>query len=373
MPLTLQALSDCATFSLLNSRTSATISSKGRRQSQIRSTSPWTLSRLVVNRSPLTSISSARFQLNGSIVGGPNGSKTYQVPNKSNNYGVAREEKRQLVGSVESLEENGDSMRMGLSKMAVLTGLVALQVCMPAFAQSLGLEVARSSDSTGLMTDVSDFQSGFSSAFLLIFFSEIGDKTFFIAALLATRKSNIAVFTGTFGALAAMTVISVVLGRAFHLLDNLIPTLGTTQLPLDDLAAVVLLVYFGISTLLDAASMEGSKSEDEKQDAELAIAGVSEDGSLGLQAAASTIAATFVLVFVAEWGDKSFFATIALAAASSPAGVVTGAIAGHGVATALAVLGGSFLSEYVSEKLIAYTGGVLFLVFAATTLVDILK
>jgi putative Ca2+/H+ antiporter (TMEM165/GDT1 family) len=116
--------------------------------------------------------------------------------------------------------------------------------------------------------------------------------------------------------------------------------------------------------------MEGSKAEEEKQDAELAIVGVAKDSNMGLQA---TVAATFALVFVVEWRDKSFFSTIALAAASSPAGVVIGAIAGHGVATVLAMLGGSFLSEFIFEKLIAYIGGIFFLVFAATTLVDILK
>ena len=63
---------------------------------------------------------------------------------------------------------------------------------------------------------------------------------------------------------------------------------------------------------------------------------------------------------LAEWGDKSFLATIALAAASSPTGVVLGAVGGHGVATGIAVVGGSYLSRFLSEKVVAYVGGVAF-------------
>lgn len=43
--------------------------------------------------------------------------------------------------------------------------------------------------------------------------------------------------------------------------------------------------------------------------AELAVSEVSGNGA-GLLAAANTAISTFLLVFVAEWGDKSFFATI---------------------------------------------------------------
>ncbi|KAH0974928.1 hypothetical protein GBA52_016827 [Prunus armeniaca] len=208
-------------------------------------------------------------------------------------------------------------------------------------------------------------------AFLLIFFSELGDKTFFIAALLAARNSAPVVFIGTFGALAAMTIISVVLGRTFHYVDEILPfRFGETDLPIDDIAAVLLLVYFGVSTLRDATSSDGLKAEDEQREAELAVSKFSGNGA-GILAAASTVISTFLLVFVAEWGDKSFFSTIALAAASSPLGVIGGALAGHGVATLLAVLGGSLLGTFLSEKAIAYTGGVLFLVFAAVTLVEI--
>ena len=50
-----------------------------------------------------------------------------------------------------------------------------------------------------------------------------------------------------------------------------------------------------------------------------------------------------------------------------------GAVAGHGVATALAVAGGGALASRVSEKAVAYLGGGLFLVFAAATAIDIVR
>ncbi|EPS61488.1 hypothetical protein M569_13309, partial [Genlisea aurea] len=209
-------------------------------------------------------------------------------------------------------------------------------------------------------------------AFLLIFFSELGDKTFFIAALLAARNSAAVTFIGTFGALSFMTFISVVLGRTFHYVDEILPFKFGTGLPIDDLAAVCLLVYFGVSSLVDASSSDNRKADEEQKEAEVAVSEVSGSGA-GILAAANTAATTFLLVFVAEWGDKSFFSTIALAAAatSSPVGVVAGALAGHGIATLLAVVGGSFMGTFLSEKLISYIGGSLFLVFAAVTLIEI--
>ena len=62
----------------------------------------------------------------------------------------------------------------------------------------------------------SPVREGIVSGFLLIFFSEIGDKTFFIALLLSLKQPKGLVFAGTFGALAVMTVVSVTLGQLLH-------------------------------------------------------------------------------------------------------------------------------------------------------------
>lgn len=173
-------------------------------------------------------------------------------------------------------------------------------------------------------------------------------------------------FTGTFGALAVMTLISVGLGRLLHEADEALPFLANSSVPWDDYAAVALLLFFGLRTLAGAAESE-AKGEEEEADAREAVSELEEGGgSLAL------LASTFTLVFAAEWGDKSFLATIALSAAADPAGVVAGALAGHGTATALAVAGGSLLGQYVSEKVVAYAGGSLFLVFAAATAVPLL-
>ena len=60
----------------------------------------------------------------------------------------------------------------------------------------------------GLVGD-SPLREGLVQGFLLILFSELGDKTFFLAVLLALKENKTIVFGGTFGALAVMTVISV--------------------------------------------------------------------------------------------------------------------------------------------------------------------
>lgn len=212
-------------------------------------------------------------------------------------------------------------------------------------------------------------KSGFTAAFTLIFVSEIGDKTFFIAALLAMQYQKALVLLGSMAALSLMTIVSVVIGRIFQS----VPAQFQTTLPIGEYAAVALLAFFGFKSIKDAWALPDKVNgnlEKNSESGELAEAEelVKEKASLKLTSPLAILWKSFSLVFFAEWGDRSMLATIALGAAQSPWGVASGAIAGHLIATLLAIIGGAFLANYLSEKLVGLLGGVLFLLFAAATL-----
>lgn len=216
-------------------------------------------------------------------------------------------------------------------------------------------------------------KSGFTAAFSLIFISEIGDKTFFIAALLAMQYKKGLVLLGSMGALSLMTVLSVIIGRIFHS----VPAQFQTTLPIGEYAAVTLLLFFGLKSIKDAWDLpasvpkQGDKSGPELDEYVEAEELVKEEASKRLSNPLEIIWKSFSLIFFAEWGDRSMLATIALGAAQSPWGVATGAITGHLIATTIAILGGALLANYISEKLVGYLGGVLFLIFAIATFLGV--
>jgi putative Ca2+/H+ antiporter (TMEM165/GDT1 family) len=216
----------------------------------------------------------------------------------------------------------------------------------------------------GIMASLAE--TGFYQAFSLVFVSEIGDKTFFMAGLLAMKTSKLISFVGSMGALFVMTLISVLIGQSFHAVPAGFGEGILGGLPLDDIAAVLAFAFFGIKTLQEALTMEEGQSV---MDEELAEAKEEVDGSdtTKQNTIIARLLSIFGLVFAAEFGDRSFLSTIALSAAQNPISVAAGAIAAHAVATGIAVSGGAALAKYLSEKVIGIIGGTLFIIFAVTT------
>lgn len=211
---------------------------------------------------------------------------------------------------------------------------------------------------------------GFTKSLAMTVLSEIGDKTFFAAAILAMRHPRRLVLSGCLGALIVMTILSAVVGWAA---PNLISRKLTHHI------TTVLFFGFGLWSLWDAFSDEGEAEEfeevEKKLDADFkANAGATKEGSKDdelkkqrrpflSQFFSPILLKAFSITFFGEWGDKSQLATIGLAADENPLGVVLGGIIGQALCTTAAVVGGKSLASQISEKIVALSGGVLFIVF----------
>ena len=196
--------------------------------------------------------------------------------------------------------------------------------------------------------------TAFTAGLLLITVSELGDKTFFIAVVLSMRHSRRLVFIGAIAALAAMTILSVLVGKAASLLPQ----------HYINYAEIALFIGFGLKLLYDASLMPADSGCDEAKEAMLTVDQA--EAKLGRKITPlALLAQTFLMTFMAEWGDRTQFATITLAAGNNPIGVTAGAILGHGICAAIAVLGGRLIAQHISERTITALGGLLFLIFAA--------
>ncbi|HIK35707.1 MULTISPECIES: TMEM165/GDT1 family protein [unclassified Thermosynechococcus] len=200
--------------------------------------------------------------------------------------------------------------------------------------------------------------TAFTAGLTLITISELGDKTFFIAMILATRHSKRWVFLGSWAALIVMTLLSVAVGKVFQLLPR----------EFTFYAAILLFTIFGLKMLIQSWQMEDTPCEDECEAAvetvEKAEANLSRWGS---NPAWATFLEAFSLTFIAEWGDRTQIATITLAATNHALGVALGAMMGHGSCVAIAVLGGGLMAGRISERILTLSGGALFLIFAIVT------
>jgi putative Ca2+/H+ antiporter (TMEM165/GDT1 family) len=237
----------------------------------------------------------------------------------------------------------------------------------------------------------------------MIIFSEIGDKTFLVAALMAMRHDRMVVFSAALSALLLMTVLSALLG---HTVPTILPK------RLTGFAAAVLFFVFGAKLLREGLAMapdEGVGEEMREVEQELeekeqemrrfkrrgsVSPYVLESGRMGrLRSSSSTLprpprspsnspspppspgsrvtassilsglnnlcslllspawVQTFIMTFLGEWGDRSQIATIAMAAGPDYWWITGGAVFGHAMCTAGAVIGGRAIAGKVSMRI----------------------
>jgi len=224
-----------------------------------------------------------------------------------------------------------------------------------------------------------DFVTALTTSLLMILTSEIGDKTFFIAAIMSMTHSRALVFSAAMGALFVMTVLSAAMGST---LPNLIPHYYTHAL------SIVLFFFFGFRLLKSAYDHKPADKNEELVEVEQELEAKEkyeetaelEEGKVRASPKGQWFKSflsrhfspifiqCFTMTFLAEWGDRSQIATIVLASAKDAIGVTLGGILGHAICTGMAVIGGKLLATRISERMVAFVGGILFICFALHSL-----
>lgn len=180
------------------------------------------------------------------------------------------------------------------------------------------------------------------TTFLVVAFAEIGDKSQLVCMTLAARHRGLPVVIGAIAAFAILNLLAVLFGAAVAawLPEWLVIT-----------AVAVLFAVFGISAL---------RYKEEEEDEE-----VEEKPGHGI------VATTFLLIFVAEFGDKTQLAVAGLGSTGEPSAVWTGATLALATTSVLGVVAGRKLLNRLPLVWIHRISGVFFLllaIFAVTRL-----
>ena len=186
--------------------------------------------------------------------------------------------------------------------------------------------------STGNFTEMSATAA---TSFALIAAAEIGDKSQLVCMTLASRHRPLPVLLGAVAAFAFLNSLAVVFGVAI-----------ASWLPEHLVAAIVAFLFaaFGIHSLR-------IESEDENED-------IKEKSGHGI------FFTTFLLITVAEFGDKTQLAVVALSSTATPIAVWFGSTAALVSTSALGILAGRTILQKIPLGLLHKVSGVIFLMLS---------
>ena len=175
----------------------------------------------------------------------------------------------------------------------------------------------------------------FLTTFSLISIAEIGDKSQLVCMTLAARHRHWPVILGATAAFLVLNTLAVLFGAGV-----------ATWLPEKVTAAAVAVLFgiFGIHAL---------RSEDDKESGD-----VVESPRYGV------FLTTLLLMFVAEFGDKTQIAVAGLASTLAPLPVWLGATAALVMVSALGVWAGRTILQRIPLRWLHRITGVVFLLFA---------
>jgi putative Ca2+/H+ antiporter (TMEM165/GDT1 family) len=186
-----------------------------------------------------------------------------------------------------------------------------------------------------------------------IFVVELPDKTFIATLVLSTRFRPLLVWLGVTAAFLLQTLVAVLVG-------GLLAQLPRT--PVQVVAALMFLVG-GIILIRGAGSADEEEKETEEEFSHKGAA-----AATGLRA----VATSFLVLFLAEWGDLSQLFTASMVLRyQEPLSVFVGAFGALAAVSGLAALLGRALLARIHLSTVRRVGGVVCLLIAALTTLEV--
>lgn len=188
----------------------------------------------------------------------------------------------------------------------------------------------------GYLHDLPQLSATAATSFALIAAAEIGDKSQLVCMTLASRHRATPVIWGAIAAFAFLNTLAVVFGVAI-----------AKWLPEYLVAAIVALLFagFGLHALLN---------HDEDDD----------DEDVVEKSGHSIFFTTFLLITVAEFGDKTQLAVVAFSSTASPLAVWLGSTVALAFTSGLGVLAGRTVLQRMPLVLLHKISGLMFLLLA---------
>ncbi len=183
--------------------------------------------------------------------------------------------------------------------------------------------------------NISNLSVTASTSFLLIAAAEIGDKSQLVCMTLAARHRATPVLLGAIASFAFLNSLAVIFGAA---IASWFPDYMVS------ITVAVLFAVFGVHSL---------SSNEEEEDEEV----VEKSGH-------SLFFTTFFLITIAEFGDKTQLAVVALSSTAEPFAVWIGATCALILTSTLGVIAGRTVLQKCPLTLLHKVSGLIFLVLA---------
>lgn len=195
-------------------------------------------------------------------------------------------------------------------------------------------------------------------SFLIIFLSEIADRTFILVVLYSLKMHWLPLVICSFLSMFVMNVLAIAVGY-------LLPMLIIREVV--DWIGFCCFLFFGIYSIYDGYTMESEslqeafdkeKEEDDKK-----------EGENRKRTVWSLCIELFWFLCISELGDKSEISTVTIAAIYNVWGVLFGTSFAYLCTIIIATFLGLLIGKYITERMMCIIGGFLFIFFAIQILV----